>query len=145
MNLMKRLFALVMVLCVMLSLCACGGSGSNDATDESSEPTVTEGSNGSEENTDNAENADDGLVDYTVTVTDENGSPIVGALVQLCMDTCYPSATGEDGVANFHVEEADYKVSFLTLPEGYTYSGDEDTFYFEDGSTDMVIVLKAAE
>lgn len=142
MNLIKRLFALVMILCVMVSLCACGGSGSNDATDEPSEPTVTEGSNGDEEIVDNT---DDGLVDYTVTVTDENGTPIAGALVQLCMDTCYPSATGEDGVANFHVAEAEYKVSFLTLPEGYTYSGDEDTFYFEDGSTDMVIVLKAAE
>jgi len=81
-------------------------------------------------------------VNYTVTVVDEEGNPIVGALVQLCNESCFPSATGDDGVAKFALDEANYKVSFLTLPAGYTYSGEEQEFYFEAGSVELTITLK---
>jgi len=81
-------------------------------------------------------------VNYTVTVVDEAGNPIAGALVQLCNESCFPSATGDDGVAKFALDEANYKVSFLTLPAGYTYSGEEQEFYFEAGSVELTITLK---
>lgn len=141
MNLMKRLLTMVLALCMVLSLAACsGGSDETTAPEETTAPVETTAP--AEETT---EPADDGMVDYTVTVTDESGNPIAGALVQLCMDTCYPGVTDESGVASFHVAEADYKVSFLSLPEGYTYSGAEEEFYFDAGSTALTIVLKAAE
>ena len=38
-----------------------------------------------------------------------------------------------------------YKVSFLALPAGYTYVDDVQEFYFENGSMEMTITLKAAE
>lgn len=142
MNLMKRLLAMALALCVMMSLAACSGDGGDETTAPNETTAPVETTAPAEETT---EPADDGMVDYTVTVTDENGNPIAGALVQLCMDTCYPGATDESGVASFHVAEADYKVSFLSLPEGYTYIGEDEEFYFDAGSTALTIALKAAE
>ena len=66
-------------------------------------------------------------------------------MVQICLDTCFPGMTNESGVAQFSVQEADYKVSFLAMPAGFTYSTEEQEFYFEDGSTELTITLKAAE
>ena len=88
---------------------------------------------------------DDGKVTYTVKVVDENNKPLSNVMVQLCLESCFPGLTGADGVATFSREEANYKVSFVSLPAGYTYSTDATEFYFEEGSTDMTITLKAAE
>lgn len=78
---------------------------------------------------------------YTVTVTDAEGNPISGVMVQLCLDACYPGVTDADGRAEFPLPEADYKVSLLTVPEGYTYSADTQEFHFEPGSKSLCIVL----
>lgn len=132
----KRLLAFALVLCLAVGLCACaGGEEGNTTTDAN---TTTEASTAATQGT--TEAAEDG---YTVTVVDEGGNPIAGAMVQLCLDTCYPGATDESGVAKFAVEEADYKVSFLALPEGYTYTTDAQEFYFEEGSKELTITLKA--
>lgn len=80
---------------------------------------------------------------YTVRVVDENGKGIPGCIVQLCKDSCIPSQTDADGIAKYNVPEDEYKVTFVTLPDGYTYSGDEQTFYFESGSKEMTITLNA--
>ena len=82
----------------------------------------------------------------TVKIVDEAGNPVVGAMVQICQgETCMPGPmTGSDGTVTFNVEEADYKVSFLGgVPAGYEYTTEETEFYFEDGSYEMTIVLKA--
>ena len=76
-------------------------------------------------------------------MVDEEGNPIAGAMVQMCLDTCLPGITNENGVAEFAVPEADYKVSFLALPEGYDYTTGEQEFYFDAGSYEMTITLKA--
>lgn len=132
----KRLLAFVLVLCLAVGLCACAGGGAGDTTTEAN--TTTESSATATQGT--TEAAENG---YTVTVVDEGGNPIAGAMVQLCLDTCYPGATDESGVAKFAVEEADYKVSFLALPEGYTYAADAQEFYFDEGSKELTITLKA--
>ena len=80
---------------------------------------------------------------YTVTVLDTEGTPIPGVMVQLCMDVCYPGVTGTDGKAEFPVPTADYKVSLLTLPEGYDYSVETQEFCFDKGSFALTITLKA--
>ena len=85
----------------------------------------------------------DGKVTYTVTVTDEQGNPISGMMVQLCKDACIPAVVDANGTATWTVAEDDYKVSFLNLPDGYTYTTEETEFYFADGETSMTIVLKA--
>ncbi len=142
----KILLSLLLVLCIALGAAACGSDTQPDSTPvQESEVESDSVSLPESEVEEESQPADDGKVDYTVTVVDETGAPIPGALVQLCQDTCYPSRADDQGVAHFSVPEADYKVSFLSLPEGYTYSTDAQEFYFEAGSNDMTIVLNTAD
>lgn len=138
----KRLMAIVLMLTMALSLCACGGS----ETAETEAPVVTEAPAVIETTAAETEApAEEAAGGYTVTVLDENGNPVVGAMVQLCKDACVPALTDENGVAKFSLPEDDYKVSFTMMPAGYTYVDDVQEFHFEGGSTEMTIVIKAAE
>ena len=138
---MKKIIALLMVMAMALSLCACGGEkpAETEAAPVETEaaPVVTEAPE--------TEAPAEEQGGYTVTVLDENGAPIAQAMVQLCKDACIPSFTDAEGVARFALPEDTYKVSFVMLPEGYTYVDDVQEFYFENGSTEMTITLKAAE
>lgn len=87
----------------------------------------------------------EGMISYTVTVVDQEGNPVSGVMVQMCKDSCIPGVTNDAGVAAFRMYEDDYKVSLLTMPEGYAYAGEEEIFYFETGSYELTIVLKPAE
>jgi hypothetical protein len=131
---MKAILAFVLSLCMMLSLCACGNaSGGTETTEATKEPTVE---------TTEATEADDGKATYTIKVVDEAGNPIAGAMVQMCKETCLPGATNAEGVAEFNVvEDSEYKVSFLTVPAGF--EGAEEAYYFEAGSYELTITLKA--
>lgn len=135
---LKRLMAIVLMLAMALSLCACGGE--TEEAPETEAPVVTTEEPAPETEAPVVEEEEDA---YVVTVVDENGSPIAGAMVQLCKDTCFPGVTDADGVAKFVVAEDDYKVSFLALPAGYTYVDETQEFYFEDGSMELTITLKA--
>ncbi len=137
MKILKNGAVLLMLLCLILSLCACGQetpAEESQSTNPSVDTTPSETP---------SEPADDGKMTYTVTVVDQDGNPIPGAMVQLCMETCYPGVANDQGVATFHVVAADYKVSFLKLPSGFTYSTEEQDFYFTEGSTDLTITLQA--
>ena len=135
----KKMIALALMLCMVLSLCACG-AGEAEATAEPTDAVVTEAPTQAQET--EADLAE-GMAEYTVTVVDEGSNPVAGAMVQICLDTCYSSVTGENGVAKYTVAEADYKVSFLSLPAGYEYVDETQEFYFEAGSTEITITLKA--
>ena len=81
---------------------------------------------------------------YKVTVTDEAGNPVVGAMVQICKDDCFPSVTDAEGVATFTRPETEgYKVSFISLPEGYEYLDEKTDFYYEGDAKELTITLKA--
>lgn len=136
----KNIVALMLALSMALCLCACGGN-----TEPTEAPTEAPATEAPTEAAPETEAADDGKTDYFVTVVDEEGNGIAGAMVQICLDTCFPGMTNESGVAQFSVQEADYKVSFLAMPAGFTYSTEEQEFYFEDGSTELTITLKVAE
>jgi hypothetical protein len=111
-------------------LCACGNSAAQ--TTESSPAETTE---------EITLPVDDGKVTYTVKVVDTDGTPIPGVAVQLCKDSCLPGVTNAEGVANFRTVEDDYKVSFMTAHTGYEAEAEE--FYFDAGSYEMTITLKA--
>lgn len=133
---LKKLLTLTMILCLILGLCACGNNAAGETTGSTQEPS-TDG-----QNIPNV-SVDDGKAAYTVKVIDENGDPLSGVMVQICKDTCLPGSTNDEGVATFNVLEEDgYKVSFMVMPAGYT--ADAEEFYFEAGSTEMTITLKAA-
>lgn len=138
MNNVKCLLALVLALCMVFSFSACGGA--QDETEATTEATTAATTEATTETTEEVTEAEG--VTYQVTVLDESGAPIAGAMVQICLDVCIPNVTDEAGVAQWTVEEADYKVSFLSLPAGYTYSTDAQEFYF-DGETELTITLNA--
>ena len=139
---MKNIIALALALCMMLCLCACGG----EAAPVETQPAATEApvvvTEAPVEEV--APAIPEGMVQYKVTVVDEAGAPIVGAMVQLCKDSCVPAVTDANGVATFTLPEDDYKASMLAMPAGYAYAGEADTFYFE-GAFELTITLKAAE
>ena len=138
MLLTKRILLILLGSVMLLSLAGClGDSGASTTAPATTAPAATVPTTA-------PATVDDGKVTYTVTVTDENGAPIPGAMVQLCKDTCMPGAADANGVATFRVVEDTYKVSFLMRPAGYTYSGEEQEFYFEDGSFELTIALKKA-
>ena len=116
----KGLLAMILVLATVLGLCACGSK----APAETAVPTEEESI-------------------YTVTVLDDHGAPIAGAMLQLCKDVCVLGTTDAEGVAKFPVPEDNYKVAFVMLPAGYDYADKNETFYFEDGSKVLTITLKA--
>lgn len=139
MTMMKRFTAAALLLCMVLTLVACGSEPA--ATEAPTEAPVVATEAPVQETEAPTEATE--FEGYTVTVVDEEGNPIAGAMVQLCQETCFPGATNEDGVAAFALDEAEYKVSFLFLPTGYTYSTEAQEFYFESGSKDLTITLKA--
>ena len=141
----KNILSLVLALALVIGLCACGGSEEATQATQAATEAATEAATqaATEAAAEATEEVDDGTVTYRVKVTDESGAPIVGAMVQICLDTCLPGMTNAEGVAEYQVAEADYKVSYLALPAGYTYTTEETEFYFETGSTEMTITLKA--
>lgn len=134
---MKRLICAMMALMMVLGLCACGAEEAPKApeTQPATEPTPV---------VEETVAVDDGKVTYTIHVQDENGAAMAGVMVQICKDACLPGMTDAEGNATFHVAEDDYKVSFLTLPAGYTYTTEATEFYFENGATEITLTLKAA-
>ena len=129
----KNILALVLALVMVLSLCACAGDA-----DEQGKGTTNTTAN----TTETTEKADDGKVTYTVKVVDEGGNPVVGAMVQLCLEACVPGKTNDQGIATYNLAEADYKVSFISIPAGYT--AEQTEYHFAAGSYELTITLKAA-
>lgn len=137
----KKISLLALVLCLALSLCACGGSDTPATEAPATEAPATEAP--ATEAPETEPTLAEGMAVYTITVVDEGGNPIAGAMVQMCKDSCIPGATDANGVATFTMAEDDYKVSFLTMPTGYELVDETTEFYFDAGSTDMTITLKA--
>ncbi len=145
---MRKIAYLLLSAVLMFSaigLCACGESEGDNTSKETTaskndeENVTTPSSNKEKETTTEADNK----VTYKVTVVDEAGNAIEKAMVQLCKESCVPGVTDANGVAEFKLEEADYKVSLMTMPEGYAHTSDVEEFYFEEGKTELTITLKA--
>lgn len=140
MKTMKILSVIAVLLCMMLSLCACGSSTPTATEAPETEAPVVE----TEAPVETEAVVPEGMAVYKVKVVDEAGNPVAGAMVQICKDSCVPGATDAEGVATFTVAEDDYKASMLTMPAGYEYAEETDAYYFEDGAYEVTIVLKAA-
>lgn len=136
----KLLCVAAMLLCMMLSLCACGGQEPAPTQAPETEAPVVEVT---EAPVETEATLAEGMAAYTVKVVDEGGNPVAGAMVQLCKDSCVPGVTDAEGVASFNLPEDDYKASMLSMPAGYEYAEETDAYYFEDGSFEVTIVLKA--
>ena len=63
---------------------------------------------------------------YRIYVSDTEGNPVEGAMVQMCDDsTCKVEKTGEDGIAVFKVSEEEYTAHILKAPKGYKKDSEE--------------------
>lgn len=142
---LKRFLALMLVLCVGFSLCACGSGDSNTEGSGSSQNTEPTGTTQGTESTTSTDTTSDGKVDYQVTVVYPDGTPVVGCYVQICLeDLCYtPEVTDENGVATFRLKEQDgYKTKLAVAVKGYIHA---DYIYFESGAKEITITLVAEE
>ncbi len=150
----KRIFALALAVLMLGSLAACGADKTPDT------PVTTTTVAPTDNNTDipnppvdskptdpqpNETKIPDGMKLYTVKLVDEGGNPVTnGGVVQICLnELCNPCMVNDGGTFSWTVEPADYKVSFIKLPQGYEVANGESAFYFTSGSTEMTIVLRA--
>ena len=141
---MKSMLLVALCVCMTICLCACGGTSTgDDTTGNTTTTTQSTTTTTTITTTTTTTTVDDGKVTYSVTVLDENGAPVPGAFVQLCLEACIPCMTNAQGVATYpNMAEADYKVSFINVPAGYELP--TDNFYFEDGSYEMTLTLQLA-
>ncbi|MBQ4561088.1 MAG: hypothetical protein IJA55_02000 [Clostridia bacterium] len=134
----KNLLGIILIACMMLTFVACNTD--NSVTDDADTTKASEVQTTSPEDaSDDTETAaDEG---FKVIVADEDGTPVAGVAVQLCKDTCMPAVTDADGIASFNSEiTAEHKVSVLTLPEGYEYTGEAE-IYLEDGMSELTVTV----
>ncbi len=128
----KMISVLMVVLCMTLMLCACGGN-----TDPQND-TVTTTTTVQTTTTTQAPAA----ASFEVKVVDQNGAPVQGVMIQICKDTCIPKVTDANGIAAFDLEIEDgHKLSVLSCPTGYTYTGEAEV-YLESGSTTYTVELQ---
>ena len=141
MKLTKRILTLFLGLAMLLCLVACG-----EEQNESSTPAAvsTESVNETSSETSAESSTEASLpaaAKFSVTVVDQDGTPVSGVMVQICKDSCMPAMTDENGVATFNIEITDgYKLSVMSCPEGYTYEGESEV-YLDYGATEYTLTL----
>ncbi len=138
---MKKLIALLLLVCTAICLCACG----NIATQET-QPQPQQTENNTTEPQETEASIPEGKAEYTAYVVDEGGNPVANVMVQICKETCFPTMTDENGKATWIYEDSQgCKVSFPSgVPTGYAYVDETVTeFYFEGDSKEITVTLKA--
>ncbi len=75
------------------------------------------------------------LPDWTITLVDENGAPVVGAKIQMCSGSnCFmPKTTDAEGKVVFaDYVTSEYHVQINSLPTGYVFADGEskDTYFY---------------
>lgn len=137
----KRFVTVVLMLCLALSMVACGGNGANNDTEKNNTQNTQQDegqANKETEKESESENVDDGKIEYKVTVVDANGNPVAGQMVQVCKEAnCFaPVVTDANGVAIFRLEEGnEYKAKLLT-------ASDDSYVYFEAGKTELTLTME---
>ena len=129
---MKKLMCVtIAVLCMVLCLCAC-----NDTNEPQGDAGVTTTTAATTTTTQPQ------AATFEVKVVNQNGAPVQGVMIQICKDICIPKVTGVDGVALFDLEIEDgHKLSVLSCPTGYTYTGEAEV-YLESGSTTYTVEVQ---
>ncbi len=135
----KRVFTALLCACIVFLCAACSDPQPTKPSKVPSESQPAPSATAAP-----TEPQQDDKVTYTVAVRDEEGNGIANVAVQLCDSACIPGFTGEDGTAVFRLPAGNYHASVTVMPDGYANSGEETEFYFEEGQTQLVIVLRAA-
>lgn len=148
MKMMKKLFALLLVLCMVFSLCACGGNTDTKDDDKNNNVVNNDVKDDADDESKDESDEDEGVqtqAGFQVKVVDEGGNPIKGVMVQICKDSCVPAMSDDNGIASFNVQIEDgHKLSIMSKPEGYEYDGEAEV-YLEAGATEYTLTLKAVK
>lgn len=145
---MKKLLAVLLTLCMVFALCACG-AGSDKKEDEKNNNAVNnEVNDDADDESKDESDEDEGVqtqAGFQVKIVDEGGNPVQGCMVQVCKDTCLPAISNAEGIAIFNLQIEDgHKLQVSNCPEGYTYDGEAD-IYLEPGQKEYALVLKAVK
>ena len=106
----KSIVAVMLLLCMAVSLCACTAADPTGTTNSKAPVATTTKPAPTEKPTEKpTEPTTDGKVDYTITVLNPDGTPAVDAWIMVCTDEkCFtPKGTDANGVVVFRLEQMD--------------------------------------
>ena len=150
---MKKLICMLLALCFVFALAACGAT--EEKTENNEIVTTTEAKTTEEETTAAAESdtkpapdeadvtVEDTTVLYTIKVVDEAGNAVSAAtMAQICDEVCVPVKLIEGAGEKKLEPNENYHVNLTIMPEGYEYASGAEEYYF-DAENVCTIVLKA--
>ena len=80
---------------------------------------------------------------YTVTVLDQNGTPVPDCELYFCTEeSCVKVTTDEDGKAVYTAEPYAYRVQLLSIPDGFDYTGSDMIFARAEGDEIPITVTR---
>ena len=127
----KIVCATIAVLSLALCLCACNDTNEPQGDAEITTTTVA-----------TTTTTQPQAASFEVKVVDQNGAPVQGVMIQICKDICVPKVTDANGVALFDLEIEDgHKLSVLSCPTGYSYTGEAEV-YLESGSKSVTVEVQ---
>lgn len=145
---MKKLLAVLLTLCMVFALCACGAGSDNKEDEKNNNAVNNEVNDDADDESKDESDEDEGVqtqAGFQVKIVDEGGNPVQGCMVQVCKDTCLPAISNTEGIATFNLQIEDgHKLQVSNCPEGYTYDGEAD-IYLEPGQKEYTLVLKAVK
>ena len=145
---MKKLLAVLLTLCMVFALCACGAGSDNKEDEKNNNAVNNEVNDDADDESKDESDEDEGVqtqAGFQVKIVDEGGNPVQGCMVQVCKDTCLPAISNAEGIATFNLQIEDgHKLQVSNCPEGYTYDGEAD-IYLEPGQKEYTLVLKAVQ
>ena len=117
-----------LIIAVVVILVVCFG-GEDEETYKDDDTTKVEQNDNKDKEEEKEEESDDKEeVTFAVKVVDADGAVVAGVELQVSKgEEKIKATTDETGVATFNVEiTEEYKLSVVTLPEGYEYTGDAE-------------------
>ena len=154
---MKKMITLALVAAMTLSVMLCAVSCDDATGKESGTESQTESASVSETSSETTSEsvseeasteAESTKVSYTVTVKNEEGTPVAGVEIQVCVgDICKkPRVTNDEGVVVFNIDhpgDEELKLQINGGPEGYEYLGADGKILVDADQSEITVTLKA--
>lgn len=130
-KILSTILVLSMILALSVCLFSCKDKGNDNTGDQNNDNTTPE------------------KVTYTVTVVDQDGNPVKGAIVYFYpkggVEMFYP--TNDNGATEGYKTDKEMSISVMTVPAGYEYDklGQKQKVDAKDGKVTITVTKKAPE